>query len=80
MPFNGQGGQFPNMNFAGPGDFNQMQMMMAMQNGMQPNAFGGFPMMGEYFCRNSPLWTRSKARRNEYGPDGDAEHVHEHER
>jgi len=31
------------------GDFNQMQqmqMMMAMQNGMAPNAFGAFPMMG----------------------------------
>lgn len=45
--FNGMNGQFPNMNFAG-GDFsqmNQMQMMMAMQNGMAPNGFG-FPMMG----------------------------------
>lgn len=29
------------------GDFNQMQMMMAMQNGMGPNSFGGFPMMGK---------------------------------
>jgi hypothetical protein len=28
------------------GDMNQMQMMMAMQNGMAPNAFGNFPMMG----------------------------------
>lgn len=35
------------MNF-GNGDFNQMQMMMAMQNGMGPNNFGGFPMMGEF--------------------------------
>ena len=35
------------MNFnGGSGDYNQMQMMMAMQNGMNPNAFGGFPMMG----------------------------------
>lgn len=33
------------MGFGGAGDFNQMQMMLAMQNGMQPNAFG-FPMMG----------------------------------
>lgn len=41
-----QGG-FPNMNF-GNGDFNQMQMMMAMQNGMGPNGFGGFPMMGKF--------------------------------
>ncbi|KAI9167429.1 Vacuolar protein sorting-associated protein [Paramyrothecium foliicola] len=36
---------YPNMNFSGGGDFNQMQMMMAMQNGMGNNAFGGFPMM-----------------------------------
>ncbi|KAF7554837.1 hypothetical protein G7046_g6704 [Stylonectria norvegica] len=39
-------GGFPNMNFSGSGDFNQMQMMMAMQNGMAPNSFGNFPMMG----------------------------------
>jgi hypothetical protein len=38
---------FPNMGLIGQGaDFNQMQMMMAMQNGMAPNAFGAFPMMG----------------------------------
>lgn len=46
--FGGMNGQFPNMNFGG-GDFNQMnqmQMMMAMQNGMAPNSFG-FPMMGK---------------------------------
>lgn len=29
-----------------PGDFNQMQMMMAMQNGMAPGGFGNFSMMG----------------------------------
>lgn len=40
-------GQFQEMNFQGQGDFNQMQMMMAMQNGM-PNSFGNFPMMGKY--------------------------------
>ncbi|KAJ2978808.1 hypothetical protein NUW58_g7375 [Xylaria curta] len=34
-----------NMNF-GNGDMTQMQMMMAMQNGMNPAAFGSFPMMG----------------------------------
>ena len=28
------------------GDMSQMQMIMAMQNGMAPNAFGNFPMMG----------------------------------
>lgn len=32
---------FSNPMFQGGGDFNQMQMMMAMQNSM------GFPMMGE---------------------------------
>lgn len=47
--FGGMNGQFPNMNNFGGGDFNQinqMQMMMAMQNGMAPNGFG-FPMMGK---------------------------------
>jgi hypothetical protein len=39
-------GGFQNMNYQGSDDFNQMQMMMAMQNGMGPNSFGGFPMMG----------------------------------
>lgn len=39
-------GGYSNM-FSGSGDFNQMQMMMAMQNGMGPNSFGGFPMMGK---------------------------------
>jgi hypothetical protein len=29
------------------GDFNQMQMMMAMQNGMGAAGFGNFPMMGK---------------------------------
>ncbi|KAG0647642.1 hypothetical protein D0Z07_6880 [Hyphodiscus hymeniophilus] len=28
------------------GDMSQMQMMMAMQNGITPNAFGNLPMMG----------------------------------
>jgi hypothetical protein len=38
-------GAFPAMGFGG--DFNQMQMMMAMQNGgMGPNSFGNFPIMG----------------------------------
>lgn len=38
-------GGFPGMGFSG--DFNQMQMMMAMQNGMAPG-FGNFPMMGVF--------------------------------
>ncbi|KUJ19071.1 uncharacterized protein LY89DRAFT_716682 [Mollisia scopiformis] len=38
-------GGFPGMGFGG--DFNQMQMMMAMQNGMGGGGgFGNFPMMG----------------------------------
>lgn len=41
------GGFQQNMMFPGGGDFNQMQMMMAMQNGMGQNSFGGFPMMGK---------------------------------
>jgi hypothetical protein len=28
------------------GDMSQMQMMMAMQNGIAPNGFGNFPMIG----------------------------------
>lgn len=44
LGFGGMNGSFPNMNFGG--DFNQMQMMMAMQNGMAPN-FGAFPIMGK---------------------------------
>lgn len=40
-------GGFPNLAMMGQGgDFNQMQMMMNMQNGMAPNVFGAFPMMG----------------------------------
>lgn len=39
-------GGFAQNNFTGAGDFNQMQMMMAMQTGA--NNFGGFPMMGEF--------------------------------
>ncbi|KAI0145951.1 hypothetical protein F4776DRAFT_674631 [Hypoxylon sp. NC0597] len=42
--FDSMNGSF-GMNF-GNGDMNQMQMMMAMQNGMNPAAFGAFPMMG----------------------------------
>lgn len=45
LGFGGMNGSFPNMNFGG--DLNQMQMMMAMQNGMAPN-FGAFPMMGKF--------------------------------
>ncbi|KAH6669049.1 hypothetical protein B0J14DRAFT_547380 [Halenospora varia] len=37
-------GGFPAMGFGG--DMNQMQMMMAMQNGIGAGGFGNFPMMG----------------------------------
>ncbi|POR39358.1 Uncharacterized protein TPAR_00439 [Tolypocladium paradoxum] len=44
---NAMNGGYANMMFTGGGgDFNQMQMMMAMQNGMGNNSFGSFPMMG----------------------------------
>jgi hypothetical protein len=55
MGFDASAGGFPAMGFGG--DFNQMQMMMAMQNGgMGPNSFGNFPMMGMFatpFCYTS---------------------------
>lgn len=40
MGFNGM----PQMGMGNGTDFNQMQMMMAMQSGMPVNGFGGFPM------------------------------------
>lgn len=43
--FNPMNTAFQGMNFAG--GFDQMQMMMAMQNGMAPGGFGNFNMMGE---------------------------------
>ncbi|KAI0383017.1 hypothetical protein F5Y04DRAFT_251657 [Hypomontagnella monticulosa] len=47
----GMGSNFESMNgnfmgFNNGGDMNQMQMMMAMQNNMNPAAFSAFPMMG----------------------------------
>lgn len=57
------GGSFNGMNYAG-GDMNQMQMMMAMQNGMNPAAFGTFPMPGMYTSpvqRSRPLTNCSQA-------------------
>lgn len=41
-------GVFPNMDFGAAGNMDQMQMMMAMQNGMPAGAFGSFPMMGSF--------------------------------
>ena len=43
--FDSMNGALSGMNFPA-GGFDQMQMMMAMQNGMLPNGFGSFPMMG----------------------------------
>lgn len=43
--FNTMNPAFQGMNFAG--GFDQMQMMMAMQNGMAPGGFGNYNMMGE---------------------------------
>lgn len=57
-PYGAANGAFPNMGFAGAGDFNQMQMMLAMQNGMPPGAFGGFPMMGSSSPRYLPVLNR----------------------
>lgn len=71
----GMNGSFPNMNFGG--DFNQMQMMMAMQNGMAPN-FGAFPMMGKqtysHNYQRHRLTEPSRNARNGHGPFND-EHV-----
>ncbi len=48
--FDAMGRSFSNVNV--DGDFNQMQMMMAMQNNMMPNSFS-FPMMGMCFPLDS---------------------------
>lgn len=47
-------GGYNNVIFSGFGDANQMQMMMAMQNGMGPNTYGNFPMMGMHLLRLLP--------------------------
>ncbi|KAL1866195.1 hypothetical protein Daus18300_006859 [Diaporthe australafricana] len=66
--FGGMNGSFPNMNFGG--DFNQMQMMMAMQNGMAPN-FGGFPMMGMPGMGMDPSMMNMYQMSNGFGPGMD---------
>lgn len=44
----GNMGALPGMAFGGDmNQMQQMQMMMAMQNGMAPGGFGAFPMMGK---------------------------------
>ena len=42
----GMPGGFPTIGFGDMNQMQQMQMMMSMQNGMPPAAFGNFPMMG----------------------------------
>ncbi|KAI7787882.1 pre-mRNA-splicing factor 38B [Diaporthe eres] len=64
----GMNGSFPNMNFGG--DFNQMQMMMAMQNGMAPN-FGAFPMMGMPGMGMDPSMMNMYQMSNGFGPGMD---------
>ena len=45
-------GGFTNMNFNNPAEYNQqMQMMMAMNNGMASNPFGTFSMMSRSPCQ-----------------------------
>ncbi|RKU41245.1 hypothetical protein DL546_002695 [Coniochaeta pulveracea] len=62
---------FPNanMNF-GPGNFDQMQMMMAMQNGMGPNAFGGFPLMGMPGMPMDPMAMQNMYMSGGFGAQG----------
>jgi hypothetical protein len=63
--FNSMNGSFPNMNFGAAGNMDQMQMMMAMQNGMPAGAFGSFPMMGSFYPCNYvvPLYRTTKQSR-----------------
>lgn len=69
---------FGNNGFAG-GDMNQMQMMMAMQNGMG-GSFPNFPMMGKHTSMPAVAPHKLTNRRyawNEHGSNGDAKHVYE---
>ncbi|KAJ0309249.1 hypothetical protein COL516b_003147 [Colletotrichum fioriniae] len=69
--FNGMnGGNFQTMNFTGNGDFNQMQMMMAMQNGMGSNSFGNFPMMGMPGMGMDPMAMQNMYMNGGYGAQG----------
>ncbi|EON98150.1 putative pre-mrna-splicing factor 38b protein [Phaeoacremonium minimum UCRPA7] len=67
--FDAANGGFPNMNF-GNGDFNQMQMMMAMQNGMGPNNFGGFPMMAGMSGMMDPMMMQNMYMNGGFGSQG----------
>ncbi|RAL63651.1 hypothetical protein DID88_003694 [Monilinia fructigena] len=61
-------GGFPGMGFSG--DFNQMQMMMAMQNGMAPGGFGTFPMMGMPGMNMDPMTMQNMMMNGGFGGAG----------
>ncbi|ESZ92976.1 hypothetical protein SBOR_6642 [Sclerotinia borealis F-4128] len=61
-------GGFPGMGFSG--DFNQMQMMMAMQNGMAPGGFGNFPMMGMPGMNMDPMTMQNMMMSGGFGGAG----------
>ncbi|APA15124.1 hypothetical protein sscle_14g098940 [Sclerotinia sclerotiorum 1980 UF-70] len=61
-------GGFPGMGFSG--DFNQMQMMMAMQNGMAPGGFGNFPMMGMPGMNMDPMTMQNMMMNGGFGGAG----------
>ncbi|KAL3419253.1 pre-mRNA-splicing factor 38B [Phlyctema vagabunda] len=63
-------GGFNNMAFGAGGDFNQMQMMMAMQNGMAPNNFGNFPMMGMPGMNMDPMTMQNMFMNGGFGAAG----------
>ncbi|KAF7888913.1 hypothetical protein EAF00_009213 [Botryotinia globosa] len=61
-------GGFPGMGFSG--DFNPMQMMMAMQNGMAPGSFGNFPMMGMPGMSMDPMTMQNMMMNGGFGGAG----------
>ncbi|THV47891.1 hypothetical protein BGAL_0282g00100 [Botrytis galanthina] len=61
-------GGFPGMGFSG--DFNPMQMMMAMQNGMAPGSFGNFPMMGMPGMNMDPMTMQNMMMNGGFGGAG----------
>ncbi|KAL1868660.1 hypothetical protein VTK73DRAFT_3576 [Phialemonium thermophilum] len=67
--FDNMNGSFPQMNF-GAGNFDQMQMMMAMQNGMPNNGFGPFPPMGLPGMGMDPMTMQSMYMNGGFGSQG----------
>lgn len=68
--FNTMNGAFPNMNFGAAGNMDQMQMMMAMQNGMPAGAFGSFPMMGMPGMGMDPMAMQNMYMNGGFGAQG----------